>query len=88
MTKSLEEVRDWAKAKIASGDEPPWAWLQYMKLIETLDAILVGQACVITMENSLQSGQHQDVHLRLVDSTYRPDIVQSHPDIAPIPMPM
>jgi len=88
MTRSLEEVRDWARAKIASGEEPPWAWFQYMKLIETLDAILGGQASITTMENLPQSAQHQDAHLRLVDSSYRPDTVQSHPDTVSIPMPM
>ncbi len=36
----LRKVRDWAKARIDAGSEPPWAWFQYMKLIETLDAIL------------------------------------------------
>lgn len=88
MTKSLKEVRDWAKAKIASGNEPPWAWYQYMKLIETADAILGGQACVTT-ENSQQSEQHQDARLRLVDSTYQPGSARSHPSMPDAPqMPM
>jgi hypothetical protein len=38
----LERVRAWANAKLATGEEPPWAWYQYMKLCETLDAILAG----------------------------------------------
>ena len=38
----LEKVRQWADDKIAAGQEPPWAWYQYMKLRETLDAILSG----------------------------------------------
>ena len=40
----LEKVRQWADDKIAAGQEPPWAWYQYMKLRETLDAILSGMA--------------------------------------------
>jgi hypothetical protein len=36
----LEAVRAWADGKIVTGAEPPWAWYQYMKLRETLDAIL------------------------------------------------
>jgi hypothetical protein len=36
----LERVRDWALQKLATGQEPPWAWYQYTKLRETLDAIL------------------------------------------------
>lgn len=40
----LERMRSWADAKIATGEEPPWAWYQYMKLRETLDAIIAGMA--------------------------------------------
>jgi len=40
----LEKVRSWADAKLSTGEEPPWAWDQYMKLRETLDAILAGMA--------------------------------------------
>lgn len=40
----LDSVRAWADAKLASGEEPPWAWYQYMKLCEALDAILAGTA--------------------------------------------
>jgi hypothetical protein len=47
MNEKLEEVRAWAKDKIASGDEPPWAWYQYMKLIETIDAILGATSVVL-----------------------------------------
>src|SRR3990167_378197 len=38
----LRRIRHWADAKIASGQEPPLAWYQYMKLVETLDAIIAG----------------------------------------------
>jgi hypothetical protein len=38
----LIRVRDWADERIQGGEEPPWAWYQYMKLIETVDAILAG----------------------------------------------
>jgi len=40
----LQKVRDWATDKITAGQEPPWAWYQYMKLRETCDAILAGMA--------------------------------------------
>ena len=46
MREELERIREWADAKIAAGQEPPWAWYQYMKLRETLDAILAGMAAV------------------------------------------
>ena len=87
MDKNLEEVREWAKGKIASGNEPPWAWYQYMKLIETVDAILGGQAAVTT-ESSPQSEQHPDKHLRLVDSTCPKDTVPPRQAGLPVLMPM
>ena len=87
MEEKLKEIRGWAKDKIASGAEPPWSWYQYMKLIETVDAILSGQAA-ITKESSQQSVRHQGAHLRLVDSKGRPDNVQPHQDGMPVQMPM
>lgn len=36
----LRQVREQAQARIDAGQEPPWAWYQYMKLVETCDAIL------------------------------------------------
>jgi hypothetical protein len=88
MDKQLEEIRNWAKAKIADGQEPPWAWFQYMKLIETVDAILASQACIVTMENSPQSDQHQIPHLQLVEPTSRQDNGPPLPGPSPIRMPM
>jgi hypothetical protein len=84
----LQDVRQWAKAKIDSGSEPPWAWFQYMKLIETADAILTSMACVTTMENSQQSVLRPDASLRLVDSTFPQDIAQHHPVGLPVHLPM
>ena len=88
MESKMEEIREWAKAKIASGVEPPWSWYQYMKLIETIDAILGGQRTTITMENSQQSDLPQGGHLQLVDSTYRQDTVQPHLSGLPVHLPM
>lgn len=86
--RQLNDVRQWAKDKIASGEEPPWAWFQYMKLIEVADAILGGISCVATTENSQQSAAHQDARLRLVDSTYQQETAQRHPSGVPEQMPM
>ena len=44
--KCLATLRKWAESRIAAGSEPPWAWYQYMKLIETVAAIQVGRASV------------------------------------------
>lgn len=84
----LKDVRQWAKAKIDSGSEPPWAWYQYMKLIETADAILSGMDCAITMESSQQSERRQDMPLRLVDSTFLQDTAQRHSVDVPVHLPM
>lgn len=88
MKDNLERVREWANQKIQGGGEPPWAWYQYMKLIETVDAILGGLEAVNPTASSPQSDQHRDMHLRLVDSTYRPDTAQHHPVETPVQMPM
>lgn len=40
MTDELERVRDWAKRQIGIGSEAPASWDQYVKLIESADAIL------------------------------------------------
>jgi hypothetical protein len=42
----LLTIRDWAGNKARSGQEPPWAWYQYMKLIEAVDFIRQGRASV------------------------------------------
>lgn len=86
--RQLQDVRQWAKDKIAGGQEPPWAWYQYMKLTETIDAILGGAECVTTMENSQQSVQRSDGRLRLVDSTCPQDGAQHRPSDMPVLMPM
>ena len=44
--KCMVLLRTWAEKRIATGNEPPWAWYQYMKLIETLAAIQTGRASV------------------------------------------
>lgn len=87
MRRQLEEVRAWAQEKIASGAEPPWAWFQYMKLIETADAILAGQA-VVTTESSPQPERQPGVRLQLVGAMHQQDAAQRHQveRVAPLPM--
>ena len=88
MDTQLEAVRDWAKAKIAAGQEPPWAWYQYMKLIEALDAVLEGQRCAVTRERSPRAEQRPDVHLRLVDSSAPQDSAPLLLDTSRVQLPM
>ena len=87
MKKELESIRAWAKAKIADDTELPWSWYQYMKLIETADAILAGMATKTT-ENSPQPDERLETHLRLVDSTDPQDNSQHHPYGPTVPLPM
>ena len=88
MRQELERVKEWAAAKIQGGSEPPWAWYQYMKLIETVDAILQGMASTIPMESLPQSESQSGGHLRLVDSTYPQDTAQHRPVGLPVQLPM
>jgi hypothetical protein len=75
----LEQVREWALQKIATGEEPPWAWYQYMKLRETLDAILAGMDAVTPQtENSPQEAPRRGTRPRLVETTCSPDTAQHH----------
>lgn len=74
----LQKVREWAHEKIAAGEEPPWAWYQFMKLRETLDAIISGMDCVTT-ENLQQSAEHPETRLQLVESTDPQDNAQPRP---------
>ena len=84
----LQNVQRWAKKKLQGGSEPPWAWYQYMKLVETVDAILSSMDSVNPMGNSQQLGEHQDSDLRLVDSTDPQDASQHHQDFEKPRMPM
>ena len=87
MYDELVKIRDWAKAKLAGGSEPPWAWYQYMKLCETLDAILAGMATTILVD-SPQSDQPPEKHLRLVADTDQQDNAQHRPVGLPVQLPM
>jgi hypothetical protein len=88
MQADLQRVRDWAHEKIQGGSEPPWAWFQYMKLIETVDAILAGMAATVTMGSSQQSDQRPGAHLRLVVATGPQDTAQPRPVGPPVQLPM
>jgi|SRR5215472_7349748 len=85
----LERVRAWADTKIATGEEPPWPWYQYMKLRETLDAILAGMDAVTPQtESSPREVSLREMRLRLVDATRSPDKVQRRPSGEPVLLPL
>jgi hypothetical protein len=83
----LKRIHGWAKEKIQGGSEPPWAWYQYMKLIETVDAILDGIAATTT-GNLPQSAQRSGKHLQLVEPAGRQDAAPPRPGKLRIRMPM
>lgn len=87
MRAELEKIREWADSKIASGSEPPWAWYQYMKLRETVDAILGGMDAVTPTASLQQSATHRGVALRLVDSKCQLDDVPRHSVGLPVRLP-
>lgn len=83
----LEEIKAWANQKIATGAEPPWAWYQYMKLIETVEAILAGMAATTTV-GSPQSESLAGRHLQLVGADDQPDSAPLHHVGLPVQLPM
>jgi hypothetical protein len=87
----LEKARAWADEKLSLGQEPPWAWYQYMKLRETLDAILAGQAATAVFnptESLPQLAQRPARHLRLVGEANQQDTSQPLHVGLPIQLPM
>jgi hypothetical protein len=87
MRTELEKIREWADSKISSGSEPPWAWYQYMKLKETVDAILGGMDTVTATASLQQCGHNQGVALRLVGSKNPRDNTPHHPAETPVRLP-
>jgi hypothetical protein len=93
MTESISQddlvrMQKWAKEKIAQGSEPPWAWYQYMKLIETIQALTAGMECAAKTESSPQSAKRPDAHLRLVGANDQQDNALHHPVGLPVNLPM
>jgi hypothetical protein len=85
----LERVRDWALQKLATGEEPPWAWYQYMKLRETLDAILASMDAVTPQtENSPREAPPRERHLQLVEAKCSPGTAQRRQAGERVRMPM
>lgn len=74
----LEQIRQWADEKIATGAEPPWSWYQLMKLREALDAILAG------MPSEMSSPRGHGP--RLVGKDYPEN--EANPETTPVQLPM
>lgn len=88
-TSELRKVREWADQKLATGEEPPWAWYQYMKLRETLDAILAGETATTPPTESLpESAERPGSGPRLVVSNGQRDTARSRSEAQPVQLPM
>jgi hypothetical protein len=74
----LSEIKEWAVRKIQGGSEPPWAWYQYMKLIESIDAIVGGMESVVTTDDSPQLESRSGKVIQLADAKCRRGTAQPH----------
>jgi len=83
----LLELREWATRKIQGGSEPPWAWYQYMKLNETIDAI-AGSMDSVTTDSSLQLESRQGKVIQLAASKCRQGTSRRRPADPPVRLPM
>lgn len=45
-------ARQWAKARLASGHEPPWSYYRLMQLLDAMDALEAGRTVILPDENS------------------------------------
>lgn len=85
----LQDVKDWAQTKVNAGAEPPWAWYQYMKLIEAANAILDGMGAVSRPKGNLRPvGSRWENDHRPKDSTVEPDKPPPRPSDDPVQLPM
>ena len=66
----LTAVRDWARAQLAKGDEPPWSAFLLARLAETIDALLAGRAADASEQTPKRASSGPD--LRLVVSSQDP----------------
>jgi len=74
MRAELQQIRDWADTKLAAGEEPPWAWFQYMKLREVIDDTLAGMGVVD--ESASQTETATGTKLQVVSDSDKPIKVQ------------
>lgn len=83
----MRELRGWADQKIQGGEEPPWAWYQYMKLIETIDTISEALGVTAT-ENSRELVSHQEMPNQPAETNCRLSTSQLHLGKTRKPLPM
>jgi hypothetical protein len=68
-----QKVLDWPAGERPTAEEPPWARFDYMKLRETLEAIVSGmEAAAQQIESSPPSEPQPESNLRQVASDDQP----------------
>lgn len=85
--KQLASIKEWAQKKAQGGGEPPWAWYQYMKLIEAISSIQAGTHATTT-DNSLRVAERQGKVIQLGVANCSPENAQSHPSEEQVQLPM
>lgn len=85
----LEAVRIEVNERLASQEEPPWAWFHLMKLREALDQVMDGlRSTTLHPEDSQESHQQTGTRLRLVGHTDQQDSAPPRPGVQKPPLPM
>jgi hypothetical protein len=84
----LKCLEEWAKEKLQDVSQPPWAWYQYMKLVETARAILDAASSTQQTASLPRSARRSGSALRLVDSEGPQDSSQPHADIVHVRLPI
>ena len=73
---------DWAEGQLSSGDDALWARFDYLKLRETLEAIVAAMEATAQMELP-PSEPEADGTLRVVVSNDQPETVEDSPPEGP-----
>ncbi len=84
----LTSIRTWAQETIQEGSQPPWAWYQYMKLVEAIDAIQNGMGAINQKANLPPTVTSEEKPLRLVGARCQLDNAPCHLAESPLRLPM
>jgi hypothetical protein len=83
----LATVLEWAKEKAQEGNQPPWAFYEYMKLTDALQSIIKGIESSSPTVNLPLSVERQGNVLRLSGTISRQDTPPHRQCIDDLPLP-
>jgi len=78
----LQNILDWTNQKLATGEEPPWSWYQFMKLREAIEAIRTGSLYIPIEEDSQESVERQETGHQPKGCIVPINSARRHPDNA------